>query len=112
MATTPAERTTGTVTIRVPRETHERLLDLAARRGSKIGEVVDEATRRLANDDFWAEVDAEYERLWTDPQTAAELEAEQAVWNGTLADGLEDWPYEGIEELLEQAEARARGRIA
>ncbi|MGH2531282.1 MAG: hypothetical protein ACRDJW_03145 [Thermomicrobiales bacterium] len=95
----------ATVTIRVPQETHHLLRELAAKRGTPIGEVVDEATRRLKEADFWAEVNAAYERLYADPVAKADYEAEMAPWDQTAADGLADWPYEGIEELLAKVEA-------
>src|ERR671910_3054805 len=89
------EGTMASVTIRVPQETHHRLRELAEKRGARIGEVVDEATRRLEEADFWDEVNAAYDRLYADPVAKAEHEAEMALWDQTVADGLEDWPYEG-----------------
>jgi hypothetical protein len=95
----------ATVTIRVPQETHQRLRALAEKHGVPIGEVVDEATRQMEKAEFWAEVNASYERLYADPVAKAEYESEMALWEQTAADGLEDWPYEGIEELIARAEA-------
>jgi len=100
----------ATVTIRVPEATHQRLRELAEKRGRPIGEVVDEAARRLEEEEFWAELDASYERLYADPETAAELKAEQALWDGTLMDGLEEYPYEGIEELLARVDSEPAER--
>ena len=100
----------ATVTIRVARATHKRLQALAEKHELSIGEVVAEATRKLEDADFWAELDASYAELWGDPATAAELEAEQALWDGMLADGLEEYPYEGIEELVEKAQLVGVGR--
>lgn len=42
----------ATVTIRISQETHGRLRELAEKRGRPIGEVVEEATRRLEDDAF------------------------------------------------------------
>ncbi|HUG60657.1 MAG TPA: hypothetical protein VMP03_02355 [Methylomirabilota bacterium] len=99
----------ATVTVRVPQATHQRLRGLAEKRGRPIGEVIDEAARKLEDADFWAEVNASYERLYADPVARAEYEAEMALWDSTLMDGLEDYPYEGIEELLAQPEPAGVG---
>lgn len=100
----------ATVTVRVPQATHQRLRCLAEKRGRPIGEVIDEAARKLEDADFWAEVDASYERLYADPVARAEYEAEIAIFEGTLMDGLEDYPYEGIEELLQKSAAENAGQ--
>ncbi|HEY7033547.1 MAG TPA: hypothetical protein VH482_19580 [Thermomicrobiales bacterium] len=44
--------------------------------------------------------DAAYERLRADPIASAEYDAEMALWDSTLMDGLEEWPFEGIDELI------------
>jgi hypothetical protein len=80
----------ATVTIRVPLQTHRRIVRLAEKRGEKnLGAVVDEATRRLEDEEFWAEVNAGYARLRADPVASAEFDAEVAAWDATLTDGLE-----------------------
>lgn len=80
------------VTIRVPPETHERLLELAAARKQPIGQVVAEAVQRLASDRFWDEMEAAFEQLYADPEAAAEYESERRAWDATLLDGLENEP--------------------
>ena len=91
----------ATVTIRVPAATHERLRELAARRGKSIGAVVDEAARKLEDADFWDEV---YERLGADPVASAAYNAEiQALDAASLAD-FDEPPYEGIDELIAATE--------
>jgi hypothetical protein len=102
----------ATVTIRVPQATHQRLRQLSEKRGRPIGEIVDEAARKLEDADFWAEVDASYVRLYDDPAARAEYEAELALWDSTLMDGLEEYPYEGIDELIERVEPKTACRSA
>jgi hypothetical protein len=49
---------------------------------------------------WWLAYDAAYERLRADPIASAEYDAEMALWDSTLMDGLEEWPFEGIDELI------------
>ncbi|MEA2596771.1 MAG: hypothetical protein QOF01_3240 [Thermomicrobiales bacterium] len=49
---------------------------------------------------WWASMDASYAALRSDPATSAEYDAEMAVWDTVLIEGLEEWPQDGIEELL------------
>jgi predicted DNA-binding protein len=103
----------GTITIRVSLETHQRLRHLAEKRGRTIGEVVDEAARKLEDADFWDEVNAAYERLRADPIASAEYDAEVAALDTISLVDFDEPPYEGIDELIaatEQAEA-ARVRL-
>lgn len=81
------------ITIRVPPDTHERLQALATARKQSIGQVVTDAVEHLEAERFWDEMDAAYERLYADPVAAAEYEAETAVWDVTLLDGLENDPW-------------------
>ena len=80
------------VTIRVPRETHEQLLWLATGRKQPIGRVVAAAVERLEEEEFWDQVTADFERLRADPEAWAEYMAEHREWDVTLLDGLEDEP--------------------
>jgi hypothetical protein len=85
----------ATITIRVPQHTHERILRLAAARGNaNIGAVVDEATRRLEDEDWYAAFNASFAALRADPAASADYDAEVAEWDITLDDGLEEWPYD------------------
>lgn len=80
------------VTIRVPQETHEQLRRLAASRKQPIGEVVAAAVERLEEDQFWDQMEAEFERLRDDPAAWEEYMAEHREWDVALLDGLEDEP--------------------
>jgi predicted transcriptional regulator len=81
---------TESLTIRVSRSTHELLRDLAARSNATITAVVDEAVRDLQRKKFWEDFNAACEALRADPAVWADLRQEDAVWDQTLADGLED----------------------
>ena len=101
----------STITIRISHETHQRLRQLAEKRQRTIGEVVDEAARKLEDADFWDEVNASYDRLRADPIASAEYEAEIAALDmASLAD-FDEPPYEGIEELIAAAERAEATRV-
>ena len=84
----------ATTTIRITQQTHERLRELAHSTHQPISELVARAVELYEERQFWAEVNDAYARIWADPQAAAEELAERALWDTTLADGLEDLPYE------------------
>ncbi len=77
------------LTIRVSRSTHELLRDLAARADTTITAVVDEAVRDLQRKRFWADFHAACETVRANPKARAGLRDEDAAWDVTLADGLE-----------------------
>ena len=93
------------VTIRIPQSAHETARRLAADKSRSIGEVVAEAIERYDEEEWWAEVHAGYARLRADPVESAEYDAEMALWDSTLMDGLEEWPYEGVDELIAKLDA-------
>jgi predicted DNA-binding protein len=104
----------GTITIRIPHETHQRLRQLAEKRGRTIGEVVDEAARKLEDADFWEEVNAAYDRLRADPVASAEYDAETAALDAASLADFDEPPYEGIDELIaatERAEVTIEPRL-
>jgi predicted transcriptional regulator len=78
------------LTIRVSRSTHELLRDLADKSNATITAVVDEAVRDLQRKKFWADFNAACEALQADPVAWADLRREDAAWEETLADGLEE----------------------
>jgi hypothetical protein len=97
----------STITIRVSLDTHLLLRQLAEKRGKKIGEVVDEAARKLEDADFWDEVNASYARLQADPIASAEYEAEIAALDAASLADFDEPPYEGIEELIAAIDRRS-----
>ncbi len=78
------------LTIRVSRSTHELLRDLADKSNATITAVVDEAVRDLQRKKFWADFNAACEALQADTVAWADLRREDAAWEETLADGLEE----------------------
>jgi predicted transcriptional regulator len=78
------------LTIRVSRSTHELLRDLAAKSNATITAVVDEAVLDLQRKKFWADFNAACEAIEADPVASADLRREDAAWEATLADGLEE----------------------
>lgn len=90
----------STITIRVTQDTHKLLGQLAEKRGRTIGEVVNEAARKLEDADFWEAVNASYDRLRADPIASAEYDAEIAALDAASLADFDEPPYEGIEELL------------
>jgi predicted DNA-binding protein len=80
----------STNTVRVPTRTYERLKDLARGEGKPMSVVLDEAVERYEADRFFRDADAAYRRLRADPKAWREVEAERALLDGTLMDGLDD----------------------
>jgi hypothetical protein len=77
---------------------------LAEKRRRTIGEVVEEAARKLEDADFWDEVNAQYARLRADPIASAEYDAEVAALDAASLADFNEPPYEGIEELIAATE--------
>src|SRR5207237_8819565 len=80
------------LTIRVSQSTYELLRDLAAKSNTTITAVVDEAVSDLQRKKFWADFNAACEALQANPVAWADLRREDAAWEETLADGLEQEP--------------------
>jgi predicted transcriptional regulator len=91
------------LTIRVSRSTHELLRDLADKSNATITALVDEAVRDLQRKKFWADFNAACEAVQADPAAWADLRQEDAAWETTLADGLQ-------EENQSDAQPRRRGK--
>ena len=92
------------LTIRVSRSTHELLRDLATKSNATITAVVDEAVRDLQRKKFWADFNAACEALRADPAAWADLRREDAAWQETLADGLEE------EQRSDDEHSKRRGK--
>jgi predicted transcriptional regulator len=76
--------------VRVSAETHDVLRKLAAATGEPLERVLERAVESYRREQFYAEFDAAYARLQADPVAWEEELAERAVWEVTLADGLDD----------------------
>ena len=80
------------LTIRVSRSTHELLRDLAGKSNTTITTVVDEAVRDLQRKKFWEDFNLACQAVQAKPAAWADLQREDAAWEATLADGLEEEP--------------------
>ena len=79
-------------TIRVSKTTRDILHDLAAKAGSTMAAIAEEAVREYDRKKFWENYDAGYTALRADPTAWSEYQGEIKRWDATLADGLEEWP--------------------
>ena len=76
--------------LRINDRTKAALRSLAAERGESMARVVEELVDAARTDQFFADADAAYRRLPSDPEGwAAELD-DRGAWESTLADGLRD----------------------
>jgi predicted transcriptional regulator len=98
----PSPEAAMSVTIRISAETHKQLRRVARARKQPIGRVVAAALKRLESDDFWDEMEANFERLNADPEAAAAYLAEHREWDVTLLDGLESEPPYYDEQSLQK----------
>lgn len=85
-------------TMRVSRETRAMLRDLAANEQRSMQAVLETAVEEYRRLRLLEQINADYAALRQDAAAWVELEAERAVWDSTLADGLDSselWPDEG-----------------
>ena len=80
----------STVTVRVDRQTHGALKELAASGKQSVQSVLADAVERYRRERFLAQCNADYARLRQDDEAWAEELEERAAWDATLLDGLED----------------------
>lgn len=76
-------------TIRVSEKTRDTVHDLARKVGVPMAEVVERAIEAYRRQCFVEAINAGYAELRADPEAWAEIEAERAIWDATLLDGLE-----------------------
>jgi len=82
------------VTMRVTKETHGALKEMAGTRGIPMTEVLNEIVKRMAREERLRLGNEAYARLREDPEAWAEELEERRLFEGTLMDGLEDDPWE------------------
>jgi predicted DNA-binding protein len=80
----------ASTTVRISREARESLRKLSEQTGRKLQDLLDEAVERYRRELFLQEANAAFAALRADKEAWAEEEEERAVWEGTLADGLEE----------------------
>jgi predicted DNA-binding protein len=76
--------------IRITPRSKAVLRALAKQEGKPMQAVLDEAIEHYQRDKFLDEVNAAYATLRNDPKAWKEEQAERALWDKTLADGLND----------------------
>jgi predicted transcriptional regulator len=81
----------ASTTVRVSEHTHELLRKLAEATGEPLQKVLERAVETYRREQFYSEFNAAFERLRADPVAWEEELAERALWETTLADGLDDW---------------------
>ena len=64
--------------------------DLARKVGVPMAEVVERAIEQYRRQQILDAANAQYAALRADPEAWAEIEAERAIWDVTLLDGLEE----------------------
>lgn len=77
-------------TVRVSEHAHQRLRELSANQEEPMGALIERAIERLYREEFLAAANAAWEAILEDPQAREEIAAEQALWDQTIADGLEE----------------------
>ena len=80
-----------TKTVRLPAATYEAVRRLAG--DQPMHTVIAEAVEKLRRVRFMDEVNAGFDALRANPVLWAREMEERAMWENTLADGLEDDPY-------------------
>jgi predicted transcriptional regulator len=79
-----------TTTIRVSMRTHSIIQELASESGASMQELVEQAIESFRRQRILAEANAAYAALRTDPLAWEEWKTEEAAWDVTLNDGLEE----------------------
>jgi predicted DNA-binding protein len=82
--------TAGNPNIRITPQSKAVLRTLAEQEGKPMQAVLDEAIEHYQRDKFLDAANAAYATLRNDPKAWREEQAERALWNKTLSDGLED----------------------
>jgi predicted DNA-binding protein len=82
----------ASTTVRVSRETRERLARLAKASGLTTAELIAELTRRAEEDTLLDRMNAHYQALHEDPEAWEAHVDERERWDATLLDGLEREP--------------------
>lgn len=82
----------ASTTIRISQKARDEARELARSTGKPISQAVEEAIRRERRRLFFEQARKAHEAVIADPKARAEEEAEWAVWEETLTDGLADEP--------------------
>ncbi|MGH2804844.1 MAG: hypothetical protein ACRDL4_17650 [Thermoleophilaceae bacterium] len=75
-----------TTTVRVRRDTRDRLASLGKRRGLSTADLLDELARRAEQDELLVALNEDFASLRRDPEAWQEHRAETATWDRTSGD--------------------------
>jgi hypothetical protein len=84
----------SSVTVKIPAEAHAKLAKLAAEQERSMGELLADLIEREPRRAFLEGANEDFARLRSDPEASADYQAEVRSMEGTLMDGLEDYPRE------------------
>ncbi len=76
-------------TVRVTEATHQLLRELTRQSGEPMTVMLERAVEQYRRERLLAEADEAWAALRADPAALRDVEAEQALWDRALADGLE-----------------------
>jgi predicted transcriptional regulator len=87
-------------TIKVDSEVRDRLSEVARKRGTTMGALLDELSRQAEEAAWWVEVYEAYERLYADKEAWADYMGELDSWSNAPSGGVwadhaaarEEWP--------------------
>lgn len=77
-------------TVRIKPETHAKLKFLAESSGESMPQTLERAIESLRRQMFLEQANVAYGKLRKDKKAWTKFQAEQRLWNRTLADGLKD----------------------
>ena len=76
-------------TVRISEDTHARVRELAARLHQPLARVLEAAVREYERKVFWTQYQCDVAALKADDEAWTAQQAEDRLWDGTTADGLE-----------------------
>ena len=82
----------ATTSIRVSRDTHERLKHIAEKEHRALGDMIDLLVDEYQQQAFRRAVHESFRGLREDPEERKAYLKDMAAWDATLLDGLEDEP--------------------
>ena len=80
---------TGSVNVRITKQTHQQLAALAKENGLSMQSILDRAVEVYRRQSFLEALNADFATLRTKPKEWAEEMEERKLWEQTLEDGLE-----------------------
>jgi hypothetical protein len=76
--------------VRIDPKAHEKLSELARKAGASITETLSRAIDAYEAELFWKQLERGYSELRANPEALREENEERALFDQTIADGLED----------------------